>query len=192
MKEIAELALELDKLKSVYRKSYISDTSRRENSAEHSWHLALTIMGFAKFLPSTVDINRIIRMALCHDICEIGAGDVSAYFVTDAQYEKELQYMSEFESRFPGIGTEAKALWQEYEDGETEESRWLKVFDKLLPFILNIQSRGLTWQEQGVTKSMILNHNEFIAELAPEIHAWMLTQIDLAVEKGWLKDTLVK
>lgn len=186
MEQIAELALELDKLKSVYRKSYISNSSRRENSAEHSWHLALTIMGFAKFLPNTVDINRIIRMALCHDICEIGAGDVSAYFVTDAQYEKELQYMSEFESRFPDIGTDAKALWQEYEDGQTEESRWLKVFDKLLPFILNIQSRGLTWQEQGVTKNMVLKHNEFIADIAPDIHKWMLAQIDKAVEVGWL------
>lgn len=189
MEETASLALELDKLKSVYRKSYLSDGSRNENSAEHSWHLAVTLMGFSKYIPPTVDLNRAIRMALCHDICEIGAGDVCAYHATSGKYDDELAYMQQFNDRYPGLGPEAKELWAEYEAGKSEESIWVGVFDRLLPFILNIQSRGRTWQEQGITQSMVLSHNAFIGEVAPEIHAWMIVQIEAAVQNGWLDPT---
>ncbi len=186
MKEIALLGLELDKLKSVYRKSYITGDLRNENSAEHSWHLAVTLMGFASFIPCDVDLNKCIRMALCHDICEIGAGDVCAYHDTGGKYERELDYMNNLRSKFDTFGSQAKDLWAEYEAGKTSESHWVKVFDKLLPFILNIASKGRTWREQEITKSMVLKHNEFIAELSPEIHNWMLIEIDKAVDSGWL------
>ncbi|BCE03167.1 HD domain-containing protein [Marinicellulosiphila megalodicopiae] len=186
MNEIALLGLELDKLKSVYRKSYITDGSRNENSAEHSWHLAVALMGYSSLIPADVDINKCIQMALCHDICEIGAGDVCAYHDTSGKYEQEFEYMDEFRSRFPTFGNNAKELWEEYEAGVTTESQWVKVFDKLLPFLLNIASEGRTWMEQDITRSMVVKHNAFIGDVAPELLKWMYVEIDKAVNAGWL------
>ncbi len=187
MKEIAALALELDKLKTVYRKSYVTDGSRNENSAEHSWHLAVAIMGFESFLPKDIDLAKCIQMALCHDICEIGAGDVCAYHDTTGKYERELDYMNSFQAKFPVFGFRAKELWAEYEAGESLEARWVCVFDRLLPFLLNIASHGQTWKEQNITLPMVLKHNEFIRGIAPEIHSWMLEEINAAVNEGWLE-----
>ena len=186
MDEIARLGLELDKLKSVYRKSYVSDGTRNENSAEHSWHLAVSLMGFARYMPAEVNLDKCIRMALCHDICEIGAGDVCAYHDNAGKYERELSYMTVLQSQFSSFGAEAKKLWAEYEEGTSLESQWVKVFDKLLPFVLNLSNKGRTWKEQSITRSMVLKHNEFIGVVAPDIHNWMLVEIDKAVEAGWL------
>lgn len=180
------IAEELDKLKSVYRKSYLTDGSRNENSAEHSWHLAMAIMAVAPYLPESVDHNKAIQIALCHDICEIGAGDVCAYHETEGKFDQESAYMSTLAKQFPGFGDSAKALWLEYEQNETEEGRWVKVFDKLLPFILNIANEGRTWQEQNITQSMVLAHNRFIEDLAPDIFKWMKQEISNAVKQGWL------
>jgi len=186
MNEIALLGLELDKLKTIYRKSYVSGEPRNENSAEHSWHLAVSLMGFASYLPAEVDLNKCIKMALCHDICEIGAGDVCAYHDTSGKHERELEYMTVLQSQFSEFGGYAKELWAEYEEGLTVESQWVKVFDKLLPFLLNIASKGRTWSEQNISMSMVTEHNKFIAEISPEIYEWMLKEIDNAVEAGWL------
>ena len=186
MTQISSLATELDKLKSVYRTSYISDGSRNESSAEHSWHLAITLMGFARHIPGSVDLNRAIRMALVHDVCEIGAGDVCAYHADSKKHANELAYLNQFAGRFPDIGSETKQLWAEYEAGKTAESKWVKLVDKLLPFVLNIQNRGKTWKEQRITRSMVVHHNAFVADLSSEIHDWMLNQISVAVQEGWL------
>lgn len=186
MNEIASMALELDKLKTVYRKSYLSDGSRNENSAEHSWHLAVVIIGFIRHLPQDVDIDKCIRMALCHDICEIGAGDVCAYHDDSSKHDRERQYMDVLSEKFSDFGSYSKGLWSEYEVGATLESQWVKVFDKLLPFVLNIANKGRTWKEQGISRSMVIAHNAFIAEIAPDIYNWMLQEVKEAEKMGWL------
>lgn len=182
-----ELIIELDKLKSVYRKSYLTDGSRRENSAEHSWHLAMTLWGMASILPKGFDTTRAIQMALCHDVAEIGAGDVCAYHDQTGQHEREADYLATLKQRFPEMADELISLWQEYEAGETLESQWVRVFDKLLPFILNLQNEGRTWQEQGITEHQVRNHNAFIARLAPDIYTWMMAQLDDAVARGYFE-----
>ena len=189
MLKIKSLLVELDKLKSVYRKSYLSDSSRYENSAEHSWHLSMALMSLKNSMPKNIDLNHAIQIALVHDICEIGAGDVCAYNQDDSKSIKERNYLDSLGNRYPQFGGEVLNLWQEYELQESLESRWVKVVDKLLPFLLNIATQGKTWSEQNITKNMVLNHNHFIADEAPGIHNWMLSEIENAVKNGWLKET---
>ena len=185
MEKIQSLLLELDKLKSIYRKSYITGEVRYENSAEHSWHLATAILAFADYFPRDFDITEALKIALYHDICEIGADDVCTYFVTQARASEEKAYLSSLSAQHPKFGKEAMQHWQEYEDQNSLESKWVKAIDKLLPFMLNIASKGKTWQEQGITKEMVVKHHAFIEKLAPDIYAWMLLELDIAEQNGW-------
>jgi len=176
---------ELDKLKTIYRKSYVGDGSRHENSAEHSWHLALSFMALKHWLPGQLDIDHAILMALLHDVCEIGAGDVCAYDANPSKAEDEAAYLNQLRTRFPGFGDHTLTLWQEYEAQETLESQWVKVFDKLLPFLLNLANEGRTWREQHISAEQFIRHNAFIHHMAPELYEWMLMEIDQAAAKGW-------
>lgn len=107
MQNIKELLLELDELKSIYRKSYISDQSRTENSAEHSWHLAMALMAMKSYLPKELNFNHAMQMALTHDICEIGPGDICAYHApVKEKAEKEQAYLEALSARHPEFGSE--------------------------------------------------------------------------------------
>ena len=185
MQTYTNALLELDKLKSVYRKSYVTDATRHENTAEHSWHLALSFLALKPLLPKNLDIDKAIKMALVHDVCEIGAGDVCAYRESDLKAKGEARYLDELTNRYPWFGSEVKTLWEEYEAQQSIESQWVKVFDKLLPFLLNIAGQGKTWRQQNINREMVLTHNAFIAQIAPDVHHWMLEQIEVADMQGW-------
>ncbi len=179
--------MELDKLKSVARRTYIFDLSRNENSAEHSWHLALAILTLKDELGIQIEINKTIKMALIHDICEIGAGDISIYDPGRSKKEiEELKYMSQLSDTPIKFASEIKDLWEEYEEQSTKESRWVKVVDRLLPFMMNLNTDGRSWKEQGIRKSQVIHIIEVVATEAPEVYEWMLTQIERAVEQEWL------
>ncbi|EAR07337.1 HD domain-containing protein [Reinekea blandensis] len=178
---------ELDRLKSIKRRSYVTTDARNENSAEHSWHLAMALWSVERQLPEDLDRMKLFKMALCHDVCEIVAGDVCAYDRAPEQTEKERAYLESLRQRSPVLGDEILQLWQEYEQGETPESQWVRVFDKLLPFMLNIASQGQTWREQGITQSRVVQHNAFIKDIAPDVHRWISKQITQAVTNGWLE-----
>jgi putative hydrolase of HD superfamily len=190
MNNSATLLLELDKLKSVYRKSYLADGTRSENSAEHSWHLAMAFMAMKPILPNELNADHAIKLALVHDVCEIGPGDECAYTPSADKAKNEESYLEELKNTYPWFGQDILDLWKEYESQKTLESQWVKVFDKLLPFLLNLANNGRTWQEQNITKGMVVKHNEFIDDMAPEIYQWMLTEIDLAVKRDWLRESL--
>ncbi|MCJ8313024.1 MAG: HD domain-containing protein [Saccharospirillaceae bacterium] len=122
MDQLQPLLMELDSLKSVYRKSYISDGARNENSAEHSWHLAMALMSLKDKLPNELNIDHAIKIALVHDVCEIGAGDVCAYASNPTeQAENEEAYLNSLTERYSAFGTDVKDLWYEYETQETLE-----------------------------------------------------------------------
>ena len=187
MNHLNSLIIELDSLKSVYRKSYLSDGSRTENSAEHSWHLAMTLMALKPHLPETIDLDHALKLALAHDVCEIGAGDLSAYDPNRAhKAQGEQGYLTDLAERHPTFGHEILALWLEYEAQQTAESRWVKVVDKLLPFLLNQATQGRTWHEQKITAPMVRRHNAFIQTIAPEIYQWMMAELEVAINKGWV------
>jgi len=189
MKHEHAAILELDKLKTVCRNSIIADGSRKENTAEHSWHMAMTLMAIQRYIPDTVDLDHAMRMSLVHDICEIGAGDVSVYSSSRGQEtETEASYMSNFRHTFGDLGPEIADLWQEYTDQKTPESRWVKLVDQILPFILNLATEGRIWKERGICRSQVLRLNLPVNETCPVIYDWMKGKINEAVENGWLRD----
>jgi len=164
------------------------NASRHENSAEHSWQLAVVLLAMKNYLPEQLDFDKALKLALFHDICEIGAGDVCTYFVNESTQQAEEDYLISLQKLYPQFGTDVLSCWQDYEAQVSIESRWVRLFDKLLPFIINIATEGKTWHDQKITKSMVLEHHNFIGELDSEIFAWMKENINKAVEKGWLKD----
>lgn len=188
MENFFEFMLELDKLKTVYRQSYLTDFSRNENSAEHSWHLAIAILTLKEELNINIDFFRAVKMALVHDICEIGAGDISVYDPDRSKKEvEERAYLAELSKSPIKFTAEIKELWEEYEAQQTKESRWVKVVDRLLPLMINLATDGKSWKKMEVSRDQVVNINKIIKEEAPQIYDWLITKIDEAVEKGWLK-----
>ena len=188
--KIYEFIIELDQLKGVYRKSFLSDGSRHENSAEHSWHLTMTIMMLHKEIKENIDLMKVLKMSLVHDVCEIGAGDISVFDKGRDQIQSsEKDYLIQFGERFPGsFSRELLSLWEEYEEQESPESRWVKVFDRLLPFCMNLATQGRSWKEQNVKKHQVLAIHEPIKKQAPEMYKWVQKKADDAVSKGWLDE----
>lgn len=186
---ILSLISELENLKIVYRRSYVIDQSRKENSAEHSWQLALTLLIFHRTFAPEIDIDRAIRMALVHDIAEIGAGDVPVYSTAEraAIGAAEGAYLAGLVAEHQGFAHDVYALWQEFEEQKTLESRWVKVGDRILPILLNLATEGRTWRDLDVAHSQVTAVTQTIAELAPPLYEWMQGQLEMAVSKGWLK-----
>ena len=189
MESLYKFLVELDKLKNVYRRSYLSNTSRNENSAEHSWHLAIALLTLKDEFNLKIDILKALKLALVHDICEIDSGDISVYaegWSNKATAERACVHrIADYEPKF---ASEILKLWDEYETQESTESHWVKIIDRLLPFMMNMATEGKSWKEQGVSKKQVININQIVKQQAPEIFEWMVTQMDEAVKKGWLID----
>ena len=182
------LVEELDQLKSVYRRAYLSDQSRHENSAEHSWHMAMTLLILHRAFALEMDIDHAVRMALVHDIAEIGAGDIPVYSTErETIGEAEEAYLLTLAAAHDGFAHEIHALWQEFEQQETIESHWVKVVDRLLPFMLNLATDGQTWRDLNVCRADVERVNQPIARTAPQLYAWMAQELDVAISKGWLR-----
>lgn len=186
---IVAFLTDLERLKLVERKAYVSDLSRRENSAEHSWHLAIGLLTISHELKLEIDVHKALVMALIHDACEIDAGDTPVYGQDRPdQHEAELRCIQRLEAHGVVFGTSMRDLWLEYEEQISIESRWVKVLDRLMPFIVNIATGGRTWQEQAVSRSQLSRVNEPVLQHAPELHEWMQQQIEGFVAAGWLRD----
>lgn len=189
LQTIAAFLIDAERLKLVERKAYVSDVSRRENSAEHSWHLALGLLTIARELELPIDLPKALAMAIIHDLCEIDAGDTPAYGPARAdQHEAERQCIERLAAHGLKFGAEMRALWLEYEAQETLESRWVKVLDRVMPFVVNLACEGRNWQEQSIRRSQLLKINEPVRQHAPEIFTWMVSRVDECVRKGWLID----
>ena len=185
---IAGFLTDIERLKLVYRSAYVSDLSRHENSAEHSWHLALGLLTVARELDLPIDVPKALVMALVHDLCEIDAGDTPLYGrARPDQHEREHECIERLAGCGLQFGFELKDLWNEYEAQQSLESRWVKVLDRTMPFIVNLATQGRAWRDQGVVRSQVLAANEPVRLYAPEIFAWMRTRIDECVRKGWLR-----
>ena len=179
--------LQLDVLKSVDRRTYINGGERVENSAEHSWHLAMACWAFAEMLQDDYDVPKLIKLALLHDLGEIGAGDTFLYSNNrDSAHIHERESVKQIAAH-PGnsIGGMVE-LWEEQEAGESKEAKLLKVIDRLLPFLHNITSEGRAWQDNGIHRDQVLKMHQFIEDESPEIYSWFISKLDHAVEQGWL------
>ena len=186
---ITDFFYALDELKLVNRKSYVTGSTRYENSAEHSWHLAMACWAMAEHLPYEYNQEKLIKLALVHDLGEIHAGDTFLYSAkrdqADSEERKGLQILQQHEGNPIG---DLLTLWDEQEYGESEETKLLKVMDRVLPFLLNIQSEGKAWLENGIHVHHVEKAHAFIADINPDVHAWFKEKIAFAVSKGWLKN----
>ena len=184
---ISEFLLQLDALKSVNRRTYINGGERVENSAEHSWHLAMACWAFAELLQDDFDTAKLIKLALIHDLGEMDAGDTFLYSKDRSKaHIKERRCVEKVDSHPGNPIADIAELWEEQEAGDTKEARLLKVIDRLLPFLHNISSQGRAWQDNGIHKSQVLKMHNFIEGENPEIYQWFMTKVEHAVEQGWL------
>lgn len=157
LSKLTHFFLELDQLKLVNRRTYINGGERLENSAEHSWHLAIACWSYAEFLGKDYDIDKLIKLALLHDIGEMHAGDTFLYSHQRKDAHKEERKGVELLASHPGNPIKnLVALWDEQEEGKSKESKLLKVIDRLLPFLHNINSEGRAWRDHGVRKEQVL------------------------------------
>jgi putative hydrolase of HD superfamily len=170
----AQLAflVEVDRLKTVLRQTLLCDGSRRENSAEHSWHLALMAVVLAEHSAEPVDVSRVIRMLLVHDLVEIDAGDTFAYD-TGANTDRAERERRAADRIFGLLrapqGAELRALWEEFEAQESPESRTANALDRLQPLLLNHQTDGGSWRSHGVKRSQVLRRMEPIRTALPTL-----------------------
>lgn len=182
---------EIDRLKSVHRQTLLLDRSRRENAAEHSWHLAVMALVMQEHAgESGLDIGRVIRMLLVHDIVEIDAGDTFAY--DDEGYrdkaEREQRAAERLFSLLPDDQrAEMEALWREFEERRTPEAKFAAALDRLQPMIHNYLTEGHTWQKHGVTARKVRERNAVIADGSPALWRFAGRLIDSAVRKGYLE-----
>lgn len=185
---ITDFFYALDELKLVDRKSYVTGATRVENSAEHSWHLAMACWAMAEYLPYDYNQEKLLKLALVHDLGEIHAGDTFLY--SDKRHnadEEERKGVEILQNHTGNPINDLLAMWDEQEYGESEETKLLKVMDRVLPFMLNVQSQGKAWKENGVYAHQVEKAHAFIADINPDVHAWLKEKIALAISKGWLK-----
>lgn len=179
--------LELDQLKSVLRRSYLLDHGRLENSAEHSWHVAMLANVLAEYADEPVDIDRVTRMLLLHDIVEIDAGDTMVY---DLEARKEKAAMeSAAAERIFGLLPDDQAkslgdLWREYEGCESPEARFALALDRLMPILHNLNTAGRGWRENGIRKHQVLEVNVQMEKGSTRLWQYVREQIEEAVERG--------
>lgn len=187
---ITEYFLELDALKLINRRTYIDGGFRVENSAEHSWHLAMACWSIARSLKIDLSEEKLLKLALVHDLGEIDAGDTFLYSNDrNTAHIAERECVKRLENHYGNAISNLSDLWEEQENGGSIEAKLLKTVDRLLPFLHNISSKGKTWQELEIKKSQVLTAHAFIADDFPEIHFWILGKIQVAVQEGWLNDS---
>jgi len=186
--------LEADKLKSVERRNHLADGSRRENTAEHSWHLGIAALILAPFAVEPIDLGTAVAMALVHDIVEIDAGDTFAYDEADGAATKEARELAAADRLFGVLPAETgrwfRELWDTYERGDTPEARFVMAVDRLAPMMLNLAEGGSTWREFGITRSRVIARNgHHIEQSLPEAWKAVLTMLDSAATDGRVDPT---
>lgn len=182
--------LEIDRLKTVLRQSLLCDASRRENSAEHSWHIAVMAATFAEHAKQPVNLERVVKMLLVHDVIEIDAGDTYAY--DDAgNTTREVREQAAADRIFGLLPSDQAAefrhLWDEFEAQETADSRYAIVLDRLQPLLLNFHSGGKTWMQHGISSDQVLARMRPIQSGAPALWTIVTDIVNEGVRNGWLK-----
>jgi putative hydrolase of HD superfamily len=182
--------LEADRLKGVLRQSRIIDGSRRENSAEHSWHLGLMSLVLGEYAPDGTDLGRVTAMVLVHDLVEIDAGDLFVYAGEQAQAVQEDAERAAADRLFALLpesqAARFRALWDEFEERRTPEAKFARALDRLQPMLANYQLGGGTWTQHGVTASQVLAKVALIEDGSAALGAFARELIADSVSRGFL------
>jgi len=187
--QIIDFVKQIDELKAVLRKTRPLGMERYENSAEHSWQVTLAALMLKDYAAQPVDINRVLRMLLIHDLCEIDTGDVIVYAaVGSAHEEAEAAATQRILGMLPNaMGDEYIALWHEFEASKSADARFAKALDRALPLIHNLNDQGHSWQSHGITKDQVKAVNgSQIKQGCPQLWELLEPLVDEAELKGWL------
>lgn len=181
---------EIDKLKYIQRKTKLFHSDRCENDAEHSWHLALMAIVLFEHADESVDLLKVIKMVLIHDIVEIDAGDTFIYDTQKAHCNTEAERLAA--NRIFGLLPEPQAeeliaIWEEFEAGVTREAQFARAMDRLEPLLQNSSNNGGTWNEPGVNYSKVYAKKSVIRDGSPVLWEYAESLIDEGVRKGILK-----
>ena len=181
---------EIDKMTSILRHTMLINGSRRENDAEHSWHIAVMAMLFEEYAVQPVDISRAVKMCVVHDLIEIYAGDTFAYD-TKGNQDKAQREQAAADKLFamlpPEQGQEIRSLWEEFDAMQTPDAKYAACMDRLQPFLHNTLTQGHTWVEGGTCRPMVEKRMAVIKEFMPQVYPWVEQNLDNAIQKGWLK-----
>lgn len=183
--------IEVDKVKEIFRQTYLADGSRKENDAEHSWHMALMAVLLREYAPERTDLVRVIQMVLIHDLVEIYAGDTFAYDEAGLATQRERETAAAeriFPLLPPDQAGEYREIWEEFEAYETKEARFAHALDNCQPLLLNAASGGKGWREHTVKKSQILKRNLHTPEDAPSLWKEMEKRIQENIAAGNIID----
>jgi putative hydrolases of HD superfamily len=182
---------EIDRLKTVLRQTLLMDSSRQENSAEHSWHLALMALTLAEYAPPEVNLPQAIQQLLIHDLVEIDAGDTFCYDTTANLNKAEREQAAA--DRIFGLlpadqQTEIRQLWQAFEDQATPTARFAAALDRIQPLLHNQRTAGGTWKQHGITREQVMRRMAPVETGAPELWPFVLKTIEDCTAAGYIAD----
>ncbi len=183
-------AAEAGRLKGVLRQTVLTDPARRENSAEHSWHLAVMALALGEHAPQGTDITAVISMLVLHDLVEVDAGDLSVYAAQAAQARQHAAEQAAADRIFallpPDQASSLRSLWDQFEERASPEARFARALDRLQPMLENVRAGGGTWQAQAVTADQVLQKVQLIEEGSATLGQYARQLIEQAVRDGIL------
>lgn len=190
-KKQVDFLLEIDKVKNILRMTSIADGSRRENDAEHSWSLAMMAVLFAEHADENIDLLKVIKMVLIHDLVEIYARDTFCFDETEMQ-DKEAREQASADKIFGLLeqdqGQELRTLWEEFESCETIEAEYAAMLDRLQPLIMNYVNEGGTWAQHNISVEQVYKRNQITLEKGPQVFKDFIHQVvEECVAKDYIK-----
>lgn len=181
--------IEIDRLKTIQRRTYLINEHRNENTAEHSWHIAVMAMILAEYSNESIDLAKVLKMALIHDIVEIDAGDTFVYDTVGSldKADRERVAADRIFNILPADQAgEMRALWDEFETRETAEAKFAATMDRFIPQLHNYHTEGGSWKEHAITHDRVVTRNQTMTEGSEELWEWTQKMLEDAVSKGYL------
>ena len=189
MQQVIEFILEIDKLKGITRKTRPLGLARYENSAEHSWQIALMAASLVQYAKDDIDINRVIWMLLVHDLGEIDTGDTMVYVEEGLAERKagELAAVTRIFGMLPEAqGNRLMSLWREFEEARTPEARFAHAVDRAMPVLLNLANEGQSWKENGITYARVIGRiAQPIRDGCPALWDYLEVKLETEQQNGW-------
>ena len=183
--------LEMDKMKNIYRQSYVLHEDRHENDAEHAWHLAMLAIVLHEYANEPVDLKTVLETVLIHDVVEIDAGDTYAY--DDAGNATKAEREQKAADRLFGLlpadqGAHLRQLWEDFEAKSTPEARFANALDRIQPLMLNFEKGGISWKQHNTKKSQVEGRMQALSEGSEKLGALAKAIIEKAAESGLLRN----
>ena len=189
LNKILKWTAEIDKMTHILRRTVLIDGSRRENDAEHSWHIAVMAILFEEYATEPVDFGRAVKMCVVHDLIEIYAGDTFAFDpkANEDKAEREKAAADKLFAQLPeDLGKEIRTMWEEFDRMDTPDSKYAACMDRLQPFLHNTLTKGHTWVEGKTHRGPVEKRLGVVKEFMPEVYKWAKLNIDNGVKQGWI------